>query len=199
MSHELAGLALFIVILLAGFIMHSRNLNKAYEEFQGLCKNVNRPELFQKLSRPQGTNFTALIIATWMLVIAALFYLFFFEPITGIPINYFSLITLFSGPVPGLEIIMPGMLILLVFGLVTAAIARFRQWPYGFYSMSRRWMSCIYIPIVLLFISIMISIYLGIIYPETQESLWWLALLLLIASEAFLLLPFISVAGRVSK
>jgi len=183
------------LLLLLAAVMHIRNLSrvrKLMAILQGK-KEVSKALLYKEMTVSQGSNFTALAFASWIMLFVAMAYLYLLVP-TVFHYSYMDLPELSSN-----------VLGFAIFGLIVAALAAvvilfldmlpedYRNLKltelYSFYSISKNMKRLIGMTVIALCISIVLSAYIGTIYPVKSTPIQLLSILLLIASAIILVAP----------
>lgn len=189
MRYELILLGLMLALLSLALLLHKVYLDRIYGQVRRTTEgDFEMEDLLRHLRLPQGSNFNTIIIASWLLFFVGTAYLFFQTPSIFQGVNYFRLAPLAST--------WYGMI---VFGWGVMALvfilALFIPKIYGYYIIHgqiKKMMAFLAPP--LLTSSIVISIYLGTIYPRTDEFVWFCGYLALLATLLFLLSPvFLSI------
>jgi hypothetical protein len=141
----------------------------------------------------QGSNFTALAFASWIMLFVAIAYLYLLVP-TFLPFSYMDIGELASNPM-GFFIF--GILVAL---LVVSVILFLNKLPedrrdfrltelYSFYAISKATKKMIGLTVIALCISVILSAYIGTIYPVKSIASQLISLILLIVSAAILMMP----------
>jgi hypothetical protein len=180
-------------LILAG-VLHINNLNKVHKLMVVLQKKtVSKPHLYKEMTVAQGSNFTALAFTSWIMLFVAVAFLYMLVP-TFLPFSYMNLAELASNPF-GFAIF--GFLV----ALLVAAIVLFldklpedrREFKltelYSFYTISKTTKKMIGLTIIALCISVILSAYLGTIFPNHSIGFELISLLLLIVSAFILVMP----------
>ena len=156
-------------------------------------KTVDRSHLYAEMTVSQGSNFTALTFASWIMLFVAIAYLYLLVP-TYLPYSYMQIASLASNQL-GFAIMGIAM------GLLAAAIILFLdKLPedrrelrlteiYSFYNISKTAKKLIALTLIALAASIVLSAYLGTIYPAQSDAAKLASLLLLLLSVAILAMP----------
>ena len=188
------GTILLAIILILAGILHVINLNRVHKLMIVLQKKaVSKALLYKEMTVSQGSNFTALALASWIMLFVAIAYLFLLVP-TYLPFSYMSVGELASNPM-GFAIF--GIFVAL---FVTAMILLLDKLPedhrefkltelYSFYSISKTMKKMIGLTVIVLCISILLSAYIGTIYPARSAHSEFISLMLLILSTGILVMP----------
>lgn len=194
---------LLALLLLFALILHINNQNRIYSQIYKLThKNGNsnnsskdsfRESFYKEITVSQGSNFTALALASWILLVVAAAFLYLLVP-TIFPYSYMNIAELASNPL--------GFFIFgIIVGVLTAAIIllmdklpeNHRELKlmelYSFYSLSKGMKKTMGMTIIALSISVFSSAYVGTIYPSQSVSAEILSLLMLIVSAMVLVMP----------
>jgi hypothetical protein len=140
-------------------------------------------ELMAALYIHQGPNFNTLMIISWCLFLAAAAFIFFMTPndILG-TWSYFN--TQAASDSFGLAYF--GIAVMIVPGIIAVVLI---PKAYGYYRIPRRLKQFVMLAPILLLISISGSVYLGTIYPLTNQLYFFLAYVSLLISLAIMLAP----------
>jgi hypothetical protein len=186
-------IVLAIGLVLAG-ALHINNLNKVHRLMGVLQKKtVSKSLLYKEMTVAQGSNFTALALASWIMLFVAIAFLYMLVP-TFLPFSYMKVAELASNSM-GFAIFGYSMAI-----MVTIVILFVDKLPddlrelkltelYSFYSISKAMKKMIGLTTIFLSFSVILSAYLGTIYPNRSVVVEVISLLLLIVSAAILILP----------
>lgn len=189
-----AGTALLAAILISAVLFHIKNIYNVHTLMTLLQnKTVAKSHLYAELTVSQGSNFTALAFASWIMLFVAIAYLYLLVP-TYLPYSYMQVASLASNQM-GFAIMGIAM------GLLAAAIILFldklpedrREFKlteiYSFYTISKNAKKLIALTLLALAASIVLSAYLGTIYPGESEPAKLGSLLLLLLSAVILVMP----------
>ena len=193
MRMELLLLGLILTIMGLAMAIHKTYLDRIYLRVRKTTDgNFEMAELKAHLELPQGSNFNTMMLLSWLLFFVGIAYLFFQTPAIFQDWNYFSLARIASA--------WYGMIIFgwgvmgLTFILAVAIPAIYKY--YIIHRMVKKMMA--FLAPLLLTISIVISLYLGAIYPRTDEVIWYWGYFALLAPLILLLSPvFLSIKGGV--
>jgi hypothetical protein len=165
----------------------------ARNESKDYSKGGYKALLYQEMTIPQGINFTALALAAWIMFFVALAYLYLLVP-TMFPFSFMDISDLASTSV--------GFFIFGIFVacLVAGIILLLDKLPqdhrelkltelYSFYSLSKFTKKMIGMTIIALCISVLLSAYVGTIYPSYSQPAELLSLILLLGSAGILVMP----------
>ena len=189
-----AGTAILAAMLISAALLHIKNIYRVHSLMTMLQKKtVAKPLLYAEMTVSQGSNFTALAFASWIMLFVATSYLYLLVP-TYLPYSYMQVASLASNQM--------GFAILgIAVGLLAAAIIIFLdKLPedrrelrltevYSFYTISRSAKKLIALTLIALSASIVLSAYLGTIYPDQSEAAKLSSLLLLLLSAGILVMP----------
>ena len=189
-----AGTVLLAILLALAALLHIKNIYSVHRLMTLLQKKtVDRSHLYAEMTVSQGSNFTALAFASWIMLIVAIAYLYLLVP-TYLPYSYMQIASLASNQL--------GFAIMgIVVGLLAAAIILFLdKLPedrrelrlteiYSFYNISKTAKKLIALTLIALAASIVLSAYLGTIYPEEANAAKLGSLLLLLLSACILVMP----------
>lgn len=189
-----AGTILLVILLALAVLLHVKNIYSVHRLMTLLQKKtVDRSHLYAEMTVSQGSNFTALAFASWIMLFVAIAYLYLLVP-TYFPYSYMQIASLASNQL-GFAIMGIAM------GLLAAAIILFLdKLPedrrelrlteiYSFYNISKTAKKLIALTLIALAASIVLSAYLGTIYPEEANAAKLGSLLLLLLSAGILVLP----------
>jgi len=200
-----AGTLLLIILLLLAMVMHINNLNKVYKLMAKLQHKESVPKdlLYKEMTVPQGMNFTALALASWIMLLVAIAFLYLLVP-TYLPLSYMDLSDLASSPMGFAKFgIAVAALVAVVLLFLDKLPENYRNLKltelYSFYSISKRMKKLIGITVVVLCISIIISSYVGTIYPGRSPSAELLSLILMIISAGILVMPIFKEAWEARR
>jgi hypothetical protein len=189
-----AGTVLLVILLALAALLHIKNIYSVHRLMTLLQKKtVDRSHLYAEMTVSQGSNFTALAFASWIMLFVTIAYLYLLVP-TYLPYSYMQIASLASNQL-GFAIMGIAM------GLLAAAIILFLdKLPedrrelrlteiYSFYNISKTAKKLIALTLIALAASIVLSAYLGTIYPEEANAAKLGSLLLLLLSAGILVLP----------
>ena len=189
-----AGTILLVILLALAVLLHVKNIYSVHRLMTLLQKKtVDRSHLYAEMTVSQGSNFTALAFASWIMLFVAIAYLYLLVP-TYLPYSYMQIASLASNQL-GFAIMGIAM------GLLAAAIILFLdKLPedrrelrlteiYSFYNISKTAKKLIALTLIALAASIVLSAYLGTIYPEEANAAKLGSLLLLLLSAGILVMP----------
>ncbi len=189
-----AGTILLVILLALAVLLHVKNIYSVHRLMTLLQKKtVDRSHLYAEMTVSQGSNFTALAFASWIMLFVTIAYLYLLVP-TYLPYSYMQIASLASNQL-GFAIMGIAM------GLLAAAIILFLdKLPedrrelrlteiYSFYNISKTAKKLIALTLIALAASIVLSAYLGTIYPEEANAAKLGSLLLLLLSAGILVLP----------
>ena len=186
-------IALAMGLILAG-ALHIINLNRVHK-LMGVLQNktVSKSLLYKEMTVAQGSNFTALALTSWILLFVAIAFLYLLVP-TFLPFSYMDVADLASNPMGfsifGLFIALLTVILILFADKLPEDFREFKLTElYSFYSISKATKKLIGLTMALLSLSIVLSAYLGTIYPDRSSAVESISLLLLIVSAALLVVP----------
>jgi hypothetical protein len=190
-----AGTLLLALLLIFAAILHINNLNRVHKLMSILQhkKDVSKELLYKEMTVSQGSNFTALALASWIMLFVAVAYLYLLVP-TFLPYSYMDIAELASSNWGF------GIFGILAAGFVAAIILLLDKLPedrrelklmelYSFYSISKAVKKMIGMVVIALCISVMLSAYIGTIYPAHSQPAEILSLMLLVVSAGVLVMP----------
>jgi hypothetical protein len=190
-----AGTLLLALLLIFAVILHINNLNRVHKLMAVLQhkKEVSKAIFFKEMTVPQGSNFTALALAAWIMLFVAIAYLYLLVP-TILPFSYMSIAELASN---NLGFAIFGII---VAGLAATIILFLDKLPddhrelkpmelYSFYSISKAMKKMIGMTVIALCISVFLSAYIGTIYPNHSLQAELFSLIFLVGSAGILVMP----------
>ncbi|MEI6104876.1 MAG: hypothetical protein WCP70_13130 [Methanothrix sp.] len=190
-----AGTLLLALLLIFAAILHINNLNRVHKLMSILQhkKDVSKALLYKEMTVSQGSNFTALALASWIMLFVAVAYLYLLVP-TILPYSYMNIAELASCNWGF------GIFGILAAGFVAAIILLLDKLPedrrelklmelYSFYSISKVVKKMIGMAVIALCISVMLSAYIGTIYPAHSQPAEILSLMLMVVSAGVLVMP----------
>jgi hypothetical protein len=190
-----AGTMLLALLLIFAAILHINNLNRVHKLMAILQhkRDVSKALLYKEMTVSQGSNFAALALASWIMLFVAVAYLYLLVP-TILPYSYMNIAELASNTL-GFAIFG-----IIVASLAAAIILMFDKLPedhrelklmelYSFYSISKAVKKMIGMTVIALCISVMLSAYIGTIYPAHSQPAELLSLMLLVVSAGVLVMP----------
>ena len=190
-----AGTLLLALLLIIAAILHINNLNRVHKLMAVLQhkKEVSKELLYKEMTVSQGINFTALALASWIMLFVAVAYLYFLVP-TILPYSYMNIAELASSNWGF------GIFGILIACLAAAIILLLDKLPedhrelklmelYSFYSITKTVKKMISMAVIALCISVMLSAYIGTIYPAHSQPAEILSLMLLVVSAGVLVMP----------
>jgi hypothetical protein len=184
---------LAVVLLLAGpfHLYNQRRLHKRIELLEH-C-HVELESFYKEVTVSQGSNFTALALASWILLIVAVAYLYFLIP-TFLPYSYMQIPVMASSPLGfALFGIIVSILVAAIILLLDKLPEKYRAFKptelYSFYSISKGIKRIISLAVIALCICIFSSAYLGTIYPYHSAQAEFISLILLLGSACVLIMP----------
>lgn len=142
---------------------------------------------------PQGMNFIALALASWIMLFVAVAYLYLLVP-TILPFSYMSVGELASNEwgfaIFGLIVAFLVAVIILFLDILPDDHREIKLTElYSFYSISKSMKGMIGMTTVALCVSIWLSAYIGTIYPAKSLLVGLFSLMILLVSAAILVMP----------
>lgn len=186
-------IALAMGLILAG-ALHIINLNRVHKLMGVLQKKtVSKSLLYKEMTVAQGSNFTALALTSWIMLFVAIAFLYLLVP-TFLPFSYMDIADLASNTMGfaifGLSIALLVTMLILFVDKLPEDLREFKLTElYSFYSISKAMKKMIGLTTIFLSISIILSAYLGTIYPDRSATVEFISLLLLMVSAALLIMP----------
>ncbi len=196
-------IVLALGLILAG-VLHINNLNKVHK-LVGILqkKTVSKSHLYKEMTVSQGSNFTALAIASWIMLFVAIAYLYLLVP-TFFPFSYLDIAELASNSMGffifGILVALLAAIVILFLDKLPEDHREFRVTElYSFYAISKTTKKMIGLTVIALCISVILSAYIGTIYPEKSIPIQLISLILLIISAAILTMPIYREAGEARR
>lgn len=185
MRFEVVLLGLILTIIGLALLMHKIYLKRIYSHVSKTVDgDFNMEDLLTHLRLPQGSNFNTIMLASWMLLFVGAAYLFFQTPSIFQDVNYFRKATSIASAWYGVIIFGWGVMIPAFFlSIGLTEIYRY----YIIHPKVKKMMA--FLAPILLTSSILISIYLGTIYPMTDQMIWFCGYFALMAPLILLLSP----------
>jgi hypothetical protein len=189
-----AGTFLLVFILLLVGPVHIFNLNRVRKRIGELehC-SVSKETLYKEFTISLGSNFCALAFAAWIMLFVAIAYLYMLVP-TVLPFSYMQIPALASNPL-GFAIF--GVAIAVVIAIIILGLdklpEKYREFKltemYSFYTLSKSVKRMIVLAVPLLCVSVLLSAYVGTVYPDRSPLAELLSLLFLFVSVSFMVTP----------
>jgi hypothetical protein len=189
-----AGTVLLVILLALAALLHIKNIYSVHKLMTMLQKKtVDRSHLYAEMTVSQGSNFTALTFASWIMLFVAIAYLYLLVP-TYLPYSYMQVATLASNQmgfaIMGIAVGLLAAAIILLLDKLPEDRRELRLTEiYSFYALSKTAKKLIALALLALSASIVLSAYLGTIYPAQSDAAKLASLLLLLLSAAILAMP----------
>lgn len=189
-----AGTVLLVILLALAALLHIKNIYSVHRLMTMLQKKtVDRSHLYAEMTVSQGSNFTALAFASWIMLFVAIAYLYLLVP-TYLPYSYMQVATLASNQmgfaIMGIAVGLLAAAIILLLDKLPEDRRELRLTEiYSFYALSKTAKKLIALALLALSASIVLSAYLGTIYPAQSDAAKLASLLLLLLSAAILAMP----------
>ncbi|TFH53567.1 MAG: hypothetical protein E4G89_00840 [Methanothrix sp.] len=190
-----AGTLLLALLLILAAVLHINNLNRVHKLMAVLQhKNeVSKELLYREMTVSQGSNFTALALASWIMLFVAVAYLYLLVP-TILPFSYMNIAELascnFGFAIFGILVACLAAAIILFLDKLPEDHRELKLTElYSFYSISKAVKKMIGVTVIALCISVLLSAYIGTIYPNHSLPAELLSLMLLIGSAGILVMP----------
>ena len=189
-----AGTVLLVILLALAALLHIKNIYSVHRLMTMLQKKtVDRSHLYAEMTVSQGSNFTALAFASWIMLFVAIAYLYLLVP-TYLPYSYMQVATLASNQmgfaIMGIAVGLLAAAIILLLDKLPEDRRELRLTEvYSFYALSKTAKKLIALALIALAASIVLSAYLGTIYPAHSDAAKLSSLLLLLLSAIVLLMP----------
>ncbi|MGV8174438.1 MAG: hypothetical protein ACP5OU_01905 [Methanothrix sp.] len=188
------GTAVLAAVLIIAAILHMRNIYNVHGLMTKLQKKtVPKSHLYAEMTVSQGSNFTALAFASWIMLFVAISFFYLLVP-TYFPFSYIQIADLASSQmgfaVFGISIGLLAALIILFLDKLPEDRRELRLTEmYSFYSISKSAKKIIALALISLAASVVLSAYLGTIYPDQLASVRLISLFLLLISAFILVMP----------
>ena len=185
------ALALLLIIAAILHINNIKNVHKLMEELQR--KKVDKSHLHKEMTVSQGSNFAALAFASWIMLFVAIAFLYLLVP-TVLSFSFMDVAELASNPF-GFAIfgITVGLLAAVVIFFLDKLPDDRRELRltelYSFYVISKGTKKMIGLTLIALYGSVVLSAYVGTIYPDRSMDAQLISLALLIVSAGILVMP----------
>jgi len=180
--------------LIFAVALHIINIKKVHN-LMGILQNktVIKSHLYKEMTVSQGTNFTALSFASWIMLFVAIAYLYLLVP-TVFPFSYMDLSEIasntFGFAIFGVLVGLLAWVIIFFMDKLPDDRREFRLTElYSFYSISKSTKRLIGLTLIPLWISVFFSAYQGTIYPNQSMSAQLISLALIIVSAGILVMP----------
>jgi len=184
---------LAFVLVVAG-LLHLYKVDRVHRKLMkiGRCQTT-REAFFKEMTVAQGSNFTALAFAGWVLVFVAIAYLYFLVP-TVLSYSYMQVPALISSPMGfgifGVIIALGAMAVILGLDMLPESYRLLKLTElYSFYTISKSTKRLIGMTVPALCTSVVLSAYLGTIYPGRSQLAEIFGFVLLDASLIVLVAP----------
>ncbi|MCX6680058.1 MAG: hypothetical protein NTX42_06825 [Methanothrix sp.] len=190
-----AGTLLLALLLIIAAILHINNLNRVHKLMAVLQhkKEVSKELLYKEMTVSQGSNFTALALASWIMLFVAVAYLYLLVP-TILPYSYMNIAELASSnwgfAIFGILVACLAATIILLLDKLPEDHRELKLMElYSFYSISKTVKKMISMTVIALCTSVLLSAYIGTIYPAHSQPAEILSLMLLVVSTGVLVMP----------
>jgi hypothetical protein len=189
-----AGTIALVLILIVAAILHINNIKNVHKLMGVLQrKTVDKSLLYKEMTVSQGSNFTALAFASWIMLFVAIAFLYLLVP-TVFSFSFMDVAELASNPF-GFAIfgIIVGFLAAIIIFFLDKLPSDKRVFKltelYSFYAISKGTKKMIGLTLIALYCSVVLSAYVGTIYPDRSMDAQLLSLALLIVSAGILVIP----------
>jgi hypothetical protein len=192
MRYEIWLLIPLAAVFIASLLLHMnylKNLDNKLRNMAGCSYDLD--SLKKALQIGQGSNFSTIMLSTWCFFFVSFSVLYFLTPTIFPELNYFRLSQLAS---QWWGIMIFGMAISAIVGAFSFFMPEYSfPWIYQYYEISRTRKNIMATWIfILLLICVSLSLYLAVIYPDINYSIWNMAYAALFASLILLILPLMS-------
>ena len=189
-----AGTIALALILIIAAALHINNIKNVYK-LMGILqkKTVDRSHFYKEMTVSQGSNFVALAFASWIMLFVAIAFLYLLVP-TVLSFSFMDVAELASNPF-GFAIfgITVGLLAAVVIFFLDKLPDDRRELRltelYSFYVISKGTKKMIGLTLIALYCSVVLSAYVGTIYPDRSMDAQLISLALLIVSAGILVMP----------
>jgi hypothetical protein len=185
---------LLALVLVSTGLLHIYNVNRVHKKLMkiGHCQTT-KEAFFKEMTVAQGSNFTALAFAGWVLIFVSIAYLYFLVP-TILPYSYMQVPALISSSMGfgifGVVIALGAMAIILGLDMLPESCRLIKLTElYSFYTISKGTKRLIGMTVPALCASVVFSAYLGTVYPERSHLAEIFGFMLLAASLIVLVAP----------
>ncbi len=189
-----AGTIALALILIIAAALHINNIKNVYKLMRILQKKtVDRSHFYKEMTVSQGSNFAALAFASWIMLFVAIAFLYLLVP-TVLSFSFMDVAELASNPF-GFAIfgITVGLLAAVVIFFLDKLPDDRRELRltelYSFYVISKGTKKMIGLTLIALYCSVVLSAYVGTIYPDRSTDAQLISLALLIVSAGILVMP----------
>lgn len=178
-------LTIIMGMMILGFILHAHYFMRVmgHVKKSDPDRPIFRKQIVEALHIRQGSNFNIVMLFSWSIFLVAVAFLYFMTPNILGSWNYFE-VPLVASENFGLFYFGGGVIIISGFLVVP-----FIPQCYGYYQISKELKQLTLLTPVFLLASILCSVYLGTIYPETNPFYWHLGYLTLLISLILMLIP----------
>jgi len=188
------GTIALVLVLTIAAALHINNIKNVYKLIGILQKKtVDKSHFYKEMTVSQGSNFTALAFASWIMLFVAIAFLYLLVP-TVHSVSFMDIAELASNPF-GFAIfgIAVGLLAAVVIFFLDKLPSDMRVFKltelYSFYAISKGTKKMIGLTLVALYGSVALSAYVGTIYPDRSMNAQLISLALLIVSAGILVMP----------
>lgn len=197
MSYFAYSLAIPAILLMGAGYLHIRNINCVHEKIEYLMGgkgSVSKEDLYREMTVAQGMNFIGLTNVAWVMLFVSIAFLYFLIP-TDLPFSYIKqLPELASHPLGffffGIITTFFAFILIMISDILSESR---RNWKftelYSFYDICKNIKVKIISTIPLLSLSIVLSAWNAILYPEQYMILGTLSFILIIISIVILVWP----------
>ncbi len=174
--------------------MHMYYLSNVRKKLETVSNcSIEKDAFYKEMTVAQGSNFTGLALAAWIMLSVAIVYLYFLVP-TILPYSYMMIPLLASKPIGflllGLGVAIIALILILGLDKLPETWREFKLTElYSFYNISKTTKKLIGLAVPALFLSIICSAFLGTIYPAQDVEAQTLAFLFLAASVLIMTAP----------
>jgi hypothetical protein len=194
MIYLILGFAL-LILLFGAVVLHNSYLKAVYAKIVDLKHEpVNYTDFYEKITVSQGSNFVGLANAAWIMLLIAISYFFLLTP-GKLSFSYMNNMADWASSQVGLLALgviatLFAIIVMLILDMLPENRRNLKLTElYSFYSISKNMKNVIILAIPFSGLSILLSTYIGIIYPEQNMMVEAISAAILFVSAVFLVLP----------
>ena len=199
-----AGTIALVLLLIIAAALHINNIKNVYK-LMGILQNktVDKSHFYKEMTVSQGSNFAALAFASWIMLFVAIAFLYFLVP-TVYSVSFMDLSELASNPfgfaIFGITVGLLAAVVIFFLDKLPDDRRVFRLTElYSFYAISKGTKKMIGLTLIALYCSVVLSAYVGTIYPDRSTDAQLISLALLIVSAGILVMPIYKEAWEVRR
>ena len=177
-------LSIMVGMMIIGLIFHMHYIVRVADHVKKTSDHAFQiKDLMATLQIHHGSNFNTVMLFSWSIFLVAVAFLYFMTPNVLGTLNYFSFPQVASN---SLGLLYFGSAVIIIPGIL---VALFVPQSYKYYQISTQMKQLTLLVPVFLVASIACSVYLGTIYPATNNFYWYLGCGALLISLALMLAP----------